>query len=63
MESSQVDDASLKVTPLQSQIFLSGLRIHSLYACTPLSFSTSSFLSNDVGLGDALTGRRQEKDS
>ena len=63
MESSQADDASLKVTPLQSQIFLSGLRFHQLYAYMTLFSSTSNFLSNDVGREHILIGRREEKES
>ena len=63
MESSQADDASLKVTPFQSQIFLIRLRFHQLYAYMTLFSSTSNFLSNDVGCGNILIGRQKEKES
>ncbi|MEC8582930.1 MAG: hypothetical protein VXZ18_19565, partial [Pseudomonadota bacterium] len=49
MESSQADDASLKVSPFHSQIFFSGLRFHLSYAFVSLFSPKSNFSFNDVG--------------
>ena len=61
MESSQADDASLKVSPFHSQIFLSGLRFDQLYVFVSLFHSKSNFLSNDVGCGKIVGEGRLEK--
>ena len=57
METSQADVTSVKVRSFQSQIFLSGLRFHQLYAYMTLFSSTSNFLSNDVGCENILIGQ------
>ena len=57
MEQMRADDASLKVSPFHSQIFLHVLRFDQLYVFVSLFSSKSNFLSNDVGCENILTGR------